>query len=251
MPNPKLFAEGWRQGSLIRARLSVRTLDIVGDGIGQLDRDFEVWLLATQDCDLDQTRCSDKAREFELRPVFDAVGPQVDGVRSRTLSISETTVLKADGPKLTLTARALHKLKPYRENSLSDVKRREIKTWLGLRYDRPAVPVPFDQVAMEDIHPALFDHLPTELEGRIRDVLVYYESATDVRLFAVLRDSGDREICIDWLDDAAKRLGSRGISVVERHAEDGTGTSLAVIETYYGLTSSELSLSAEGILIEG
>jgi hypothetical protein len=240
-----LHAEGWTQGSLVRATLAVSTMHVVAGKLESREHCFGLWALVTQDCDLDQTDGRDDARQVELRPLFDARGIHVDGIRSRALRVTDSTVLKADGPRLILSARALHTLAQYRENVLSDERRRELKTWLGLRYDRPAVPVPFDRLAREQLHPTIMRAMPTALQAKVRDVLVYYESPTEIRLFAVLRDAADRETCLDWLDRAGQLLSEKyKIGVLERQAEDSYGTPLAVVETYYGLDSAELSISA-------
>ena len=105
---------------------------------------FDLWLLATQDCDLAQTPCTNTTRQFELRPVFTRTkDDKLDGLRSRTILVKDDLVLRSDSKKLTLTARALNSLKAKRENDLDEERRVQIKTWLGLRYDCPAIPTPF------------------------------------------------------------------------------------------------------------
>jgi hypothetical protein len=63
---------------------------------------------------------------------------KLDGLRSRTILVKDDLVLRSDSKKLTVTARALNSLKAKRENVLDEERRVQIKTWLGLRYDRPA-----------------------------------------------------------------------------------------------------------------
>jgi hypothetical protein len=143
-----------------------------------------------------------------------------------------------------MTARRLNSMKRLRDNMLTDIERREFKTWLGLRYDRPAVPIPFEDLAKVILYPTVIGRLPENLKNRIRDVLVLYESVKEVRLIAVLRDEADRNDAEDWLDECAELLyRERSIVVIERHAGSSKRVSLQDIETYYALDSAELSLS--------
>ena len=61
--------------------------------------------------------------------------------------MSEGFVLRADSKRLTMTARALNAYKAVRDDRLPAERRNEIKTWLGLRYDRPATPERFEALA--------------------------------------------------------------------------------------------------------
>jgi hypothetical protein len=239
---PSLFEEGWRQGSLLKTSLTVRSYDLADDTLTQCDQEFGLWAVVTQDCDLHSTQCTNQSRQIELRPVFPSAGIRVDGIRSRAACITPDFVLKADSQKLTMTARALNSLKKFRDNSVDDLRRREIKAWLGLRYDRPAVPEPFDRMASDILYPGLYDAMPPALIGRVRDILVLYESETEVRLWAILRDADDRIRCLDWIDGVAQSLvRDHGITVLERQAEDSRRTPYAIVEGYHGLNSAELS----------
>lgn len=240
---PSLFEEGWRQGSLLKASLTVRSYDLVDGKITPSDHEFGMWTVVTQDCDLHSTQCTDRNRQIELRPVFPSAGVRVDGIRSRWARITPDFVLNADSQKLTMTARALHSLQEFRDDSADELRRREIKAWLGLRYDRPAVPEPFDRMASKVLHPQLFGALPPALDGKIRDVLVSYESETEVRLWVVLRDGDDRLRCLEWIDGVAQFLRrEHGITILERQAEDARRTPYAIVEGYHGLNSAELSM---------
>jgi hypothetical protein len=246
MPTANLFDDGWRQGSLIREHLIARTYDLVEGSVAASDTTNDVWFLATQDCDLAQTKVTNATRTFELRPLYQAAADdRVDGIRARTVRVTDDLVLRSDSPRLTITARALDRLRDRRENPLSDERRRELKTWLGLRYDRPAVPRPFEHLPAV-LQPELMEAVPDALKGRVRDILVYYRSPTEIDLFCILRDANDRDAALDWIDSVAYKLADENhIVVTDRQAEDAGRTPLSVIETYYGLDSTELSLSAE------
>lgn len=245
MPSPKLHDEGWRQGTLIRAPLEVHYLDSE-DGVATSRAEtYDLWLLATQDCDLAQTSSTNATRHFELRPVLPRKDDdKLDGVRSRTVVVRDGFVLRADSPKLTLTARALTTLKDKREDDLSSERRAEIKAWLGLRYDRPAVPRRFEELARL-LKRHFIENIPAHVRGAVRDVWVYFESEKEVRLFAILVDAADdlRDAVLDWIDDAAGQiLDSDQVVIKERQAESSRGTSLWVLQNYHGLDATDLSV---------
>lgn len=245
MPPPKLYDEGWRQGALIRAPLEVHYLDSDAGVAAPRSTTYDLWLLATQDCDLAQTSATNTTRQFELRPVLPRdEGDKLDGLRSRTVLVRDNLVLRADSPKLTLTARALSTLKDKREDDLSPVRRAEIKAWLGLRYDRPAVPRRFEELARL-LKRHFIENIPPSIRGALRDVWVYFESETEVRVFAILSEAADslRDAVLDWIDDTSGQiLDSDGIVIIERQAESSRGTSLWILQNYYGLDATDLSV---------
>ncbi len=134
MPPPSLHSEEWHQGSLIRETLSAHSVDLHEGAIVDRGDKFDLWLLATQDCDLAQTPCTNSTHQFELRPVFTRTkDDRLDGLRSRTIPIKDNLVLRSDSKKFTLTARALNSLKANRENVLDEERRVQIKTsWAAL-----------------------------------------------------------------------------------------------------------------------
>lgn len=243
MPQPSLYAEGWRQGSLIRETMVVHYIDLRDNAIVDCNEQFDYWLLATQDCDLEQTPCTNSARQFELRPVLPRLkDDKLDGLRSRTIIVKDGFVLRSDSKKLTLTARALNSMKAKREDDLEDERRVQIKTWLGLRYDRPAIPIQF--VALGDrLRTAFIVEMPPELVGVVRDVWIYFDDDHTVRLFAILVDAQKHRAqdVTDWVDDVISLLSDETIIVAERHIEPPERTPLSILQTYYGLGLSELS----------
>ena len=247
MPPPSLHAEGWRQGSLIRETLSVHFIDLHDGTVVDRSEQFDLWLLATQDCDLDQTPCTNSTRQFELRPVLSRTkDDKLDGLRSRTILVNDELVLRSDSKKLTLSARALNSLKGKREDDLDEERRVQIKTWLGLRYDRPAVPTPFVPLGLR-LKAAFIDDLPAHFIGVVRDVWVYFENEREVRIFVILVDvHKDRADDVrDWVADVAATLSDENIIVREQHVEGPDRTPLSVLQTYYGLGLAELSNDEE------
>ncbi|MGP6159581.1 MAG: hypothetical protein ACLPYS_19075 [Vulcanimicrobiaceae bacterium] len=238
MPPPKLYDEGWKQGSLIRAPLEVHFLDIEDDAVVDRVGTFGLWLLATQDCDLAQTPSTNTTRQFELRPVVQrSDDDKLDGLRSRSVLVREGFVLRAESPKLTLTARALNTFKNRREDDLSAERRVEIKLWLGLRYDRPAVPERFVPLASQ-LKAKFLEAQPDGFVGVMRDIWVYFENEAAVRLFFIIADAAGarRDEVLNWVDDVAGEMLDAGcVALLERQVETSHGTPLWVLQNYYGL----------------
>lgn len=245
MPPPKLYDEGWRQGALIHAPLEVHYLDCDSGVATPHSATYDLWLLATQDCDLAQTPSTNTTRQFELRPVLSRNNDdKLNGLRSRTVLVRDELVLRADSPKLTLTARALNTLKGRREDDLPPERRAEIKAWLGLRYDRPAIPERFVELARL-LKAQFIESIPTHFTGVIRDVWVYFEAENEVRLFFILVEDAEarRDAVLDWVDDTAGQLlDDHGVVILDRHAETSKGTSLWVLQNYFGLDATDLSV---------
>lgn len=248
MAAPSLHDEGWRQGSLIREPLDVHYLGVKDDGsIGDCTLRHGLWMLVTQDCDLDQTKIINTTRQFELRPVYDQTpNDTVEGWRTRNVLVKDKLVLRADSPKLTVSVAALQSLKSKRENGVEEDRRVQIKIWLGLRYDRPAIPKPFVSLA-EALYAKIIAELPARFSNVVRDAWVYFEEDASIRLFLILGDLHQNSVqdVLDWLDDdIIPAFSDQGIIVLERQAATSRGTSLWVLQTYYGLDKTDLSLSA-------
>jgi hypothetical protein len=161
--------------------------------------------------------------------------------------VSEGFVLRAESPKLTITARALNTFKGKREEDLSAERRVEIKFWLGLRYDRPAIPERFVPLGIQ-LKAKFLEAQPDGFIGVIRDVWVYFATETEVRLFFIIAEAADvrRYEILDWVDDvAAEMLDTNGVAVLERHVETSFGTPLWVLQNYYGLDVTDLSLGQD------
>jgi|SRR5271165_6229117 len=243
MPPPSLHAEGWRQGSLIRETMTVHYLDIDDGAVVDRSEQFDLWLLVTQDCDLAQTPRTNTTRQFELRPVLARTADdKLDGLRSRTIIVADDFVLRSDSKRLTLTARALTSLKGKREDALDEDRRIQIKTWLGMRYDRPAIPERFVPLGTR-LKEAFIDGLPDDLIGVVRDVWVYFEDDNSARLFVILVDleKGRAPDVRDWIDDVIGSLNDERVVVKERQVEGPDRTPLSILQTYYGLGLAELS----------
>src|SRR5262245_32712594 len=84
-----LYADGWRQGSIVKAHLTI-TAHIVEDGqVVSRTTEAEEWVLATQDCDLARAKRGSNDSIVDLLPVQREVAAQDWGIRSRKLRLHE------------------------------------------------------------------------------------------------------------------------------------------------------------------
>lgn len=244
MPDNDLHSDGWRQGSIIAATLTAHKFTFDGTDLTDTITTHDTWVLCSQDCDLHATDKNNTVRCFELRPLRPREKVHIEGIRSRIMLVTDTHIVESDGPKVHVTAQALTALRDKRLDPPADERRRQFKTWLGLRYDRPAVPTEWLELCKR-IQSLVEKTRPASLG--FRDVLVNFVDnapTVDVRIFVVLRRSSDRDLAMDWLATLVGLLADEGIRVDDHQAEDSTQTSLAVIESYYGLYSTELSATA-------
>lgn len=99
-------------------------------------------MVARQDCDLDQTGSADAKPSVELRLVFLERSHTDWGIRSARFLLTESEYVRSTSPCLLVSAavpRALLAGGAGRRN-VESACRQAFTTWLGLRYDRPAVP---------------------------------------------------------------------------------------------------------------
>jgi hypothetical protein len=127
---------------------------------------------------------------------------------------------------------------------------RRLKTWLGLRYDRPAIPQEYVALA-DDIAKRLRKPGNKPSEERLRDILATFEPGTDgvvgYRLVAVLPQAeaaADRELLAatrDWLAGVAMNVPERLGMPLDIEARTDGEVSLAFIERSFSLDVSQVS----------
>jgi hypothetical protein len=128
------------------------------------------------------------------------------GVRSRTFYIGLGDFVHADRPRTHVSPALLATLSPA--SLLLPWRALGFKTWLGLRYDRPAVPT-----ALVELAKSIGQELRSVFEGplgtQIWDVLVEYSPGStrvDYGLVAIVGDAADRERIQATLSEAALRV---------------------------------------------
>ncbi len=198
-----LYELGWRQGSIFDAALPADTVVLAPNGAYQREQqEHGVWVVASQDCDLAVTPSTADGACIELRPVFSEEPPTDWGIRSRRLRLTDACYVVAESPRTMISPAALvaHGTSCARA-PLAPGRTVALKTWLGLRYDRPAVP---DQLVelVQAIATRVADRQRRAVGEIVHDVLVQFDlSGTAPRyfLFAVIADGADREAVRSWL----------------------------------------------------
>jgi hypothetical protein len=244
---PSLYELGWSQGTVFNAELPLDAvvLDIsAGQPIrsqGQHGR----WEVVTQDCDLDLSRSDQHDPAIEIRPVCNDNPPSDWGIRSARLLLTEEDHIHSASPRTLVSPSVLATLEKRgtRLQPLPEVRRRALRTWLGLRYDRPAVPPELLPLARR-IADTVSARRNRPIGTRVRDVLFQCDEKTSpVRfsLFAALDDPADEDAVRDWLAEIAACVPS-DLGVADQiEAAPATSISLHLIETSYAADVSRLT----------
>jgi hypothetical protein len=242
-----LYDEAWRQGTIFDAALPLDAV-VLGESSGQPERrtgTHNRWVIATQDCDLDQTDTADAEPSIELRPVFMQDPPRDWGIRSARLLLTEQDYVQSASPRSVASAAVLTALKAdgAHLSQIDPLRRRAFTTWLGRRYDRPAVPPELLPLAKQ-IAELVKAKRNRATGARVRDILMQFDdTAEPVRcsLFAVLDDAADEEDVLVWLSSIALKIPVELGVVDQIAAATARGISLELIETAYSADVAQLT----------
>lgn len=242
-----LYGEGWRQGSVFHAELPLDTVVMQGEAIGrETTGPHGVWVVAEQDCNLAGTDADETGARIEVRPVYMRDPPTDWGIRSRRFRLDDAgRYLQDQTPRVLVSPAVLTSAAATREPPLPSARALAFKTWLGLRYDRPAVPDRLIPLA-KSIAEMLRRPGGRLVAARVRDVLMQFDesqSPPQFALFAVLDDGADAAEVRAWLATAALAVSHElGVGV---SFEVGTSaeTSLYLLETSYAADASQLTWS--------
>ncbi|NNN22685.1 MAG: hypothetical protein HKL80_11875 [Acidimicrobiales bacterium] len=247
-----LYQLGWRQGSLINVPLPVGGLSFSDTGtlIPRTGIHSE-WVLATQDCDLDSWTQEQLEPLVELRPRF-PISDQGSGwgIRSRVCRLDNSDCVISDEPPIRLPPAAIVELtKDVAHGETIPAERiLALKTWLGKRYDRPAVPPHLTDLA-RDIAKRARKSFPSHIRSELHDVLMQFKDQGELPqffLFGVIIDGGDRVGARSWLAEVGTsvpaELGVLGGVEVGYKSE----TSLELIENSYSADLTQLTWSEPG-----
>lgn len=193
-----LYDDGWRQGSIFDADLPLNAVVLGPSGDPEPNETtHSLWVVASQDCDLDGAENDADEPCIELRPVYTQNPPADWGIRSNRLRLTDDEYIVSTSPRQHVAPAVLTALSDRAtDRRLPDEDRRQaFTTWLGLRYDRPAVPPHLVTLARR-ISQEVAAHRNRSRTASVRDVLMQFDDAqTPVRysLFAVLDDSADED----------------------------------------------------------
>lgn len=212
--------------------------------------DHDEWVLVAQDCDLAWNSVVGSDSLVELRPVFREDPPDNWGIRGSKFRLDDDgAYLVESAPPVRVEPDVVIAAEHACIGAHTGPARR-LKTWLGLRYNRPAVPQEYVALSGE-LAKQLKKKSHKEAEKRVRDILATFETAIDGKIEFTLTAIVPREReasepglvgrTRDWLAQIAlavpERLGLNTDVVACTDAE----VSLAFLETSYSLDITTVS----------
>lgn len=240
-----LYAAGWRQGSIIEFELPLDAAILDQSGIPERSPGLHGgWAVATQDCDLAYADVADPDPAIELRPLYTSGAPVDWGIRSAKLRLTDYEYTQATAPRPTVAPAVLTAIMAQGavRREPSESRRQAFTTWLGLRYDRPAVPddlVPLARRISQEVASG-----ETRAIGvRVRDVLMQFGDGQPPRysLFAVLDDPADEAVVRAWLALVAQAV-PVALGVADQiEAAGADGIALSTIEISYSADVSQVT----------
>lgn len=207
------------------------------------------WVLVAQDCDLAWNSVANSDSLVELRPVYREDPPENWGIRDNRFRLDEAgAYLRDTAPAVRVTPdvvlAAEHACPEHTEPA------RRLKTWLGLRYNRPAIPQEYVALA-ENLAKRLRKKSHKQAEERVRDILATFATdaggTVEFTLVAVVPGdaaAADPDLLDgtrDWLAKIALATpDTLGLSTDVLALTDEQ-VSLAFLETSYALDTSLVS----------
>lgn len=239
-----LYQDGWRQGSVFHLDLTLHAFVLeLPHGVAVQQVTNRTWVVASQDCDLAGADPDDNDAFIEVRPVVeDNAGDW--GVRSRKVRLDDRRCVLAEGVPGRVSPALLDQVaRASRERPLADSRAGAFKTWLGLRFDRPAVPDHLVPLA-QDIAKRVRGRSGRAVAAGVHDVLMQFDDSTSpprASLFAIVLADTDHDDVQAWLAHVAllvpANLGVLAAIDVGTKAE----TSLELIETSYAADASQIT----------
>jgi hypothetical protein len=180
---------------------------------------------------------------IEVRPVLPGDPGTGWGIRSRFFRLSDNSYLKATAPRVLVTPSLLAVFTVVREEPLPGSRAKAFKTWLGRRYDRPAVPPEFVELAKE-IATAVRSTRTNTRADACHDVLMSFTPGDPPRfaLLAVIADPAEEGEVAEWMAQAALQVPANvGVMAVPPTAVPKTRLSLTVVEDSYSADLSDIT----------
>lgn len=247
-----LRAAGWQQGCRLALALPLDHVQVEHGHVAYRREIHDAWVLVEQDCDLAWNAVSGSGSLIELRPVFHDDPPADWGIRNARFLLDHSgAYIRAEAPSVRVTPDVV--LLAGHDTCALPSSARRLKTWLGLRYDRPAVPEQFVNLA-RDIAARLRKRKNKPAGHRVRDILATFDFAPDgkieYRLIAVVpyaeadADPELVQVTRDWLSAVVLSVPEvLGMPMaVDAYRDDQV--SLAFLEQAFALDVSSVSWPA-------
>lgn len=241
-----LYEEGWRQGSIVEYELPLDAVVVGTSGTAErLLGTHGRWAVATQDCDLDRADTGDPHPGIEMRPLFTLEPPPDWGIRSARLRLTDHEYADANAPRLTVAPQVLTTILEAgaTRRDVAAGRRQAFTTWLGLRYDRPAVPEHLVPLA-RSISAEVARDTHRIITARVRDILMQFDDGDDTvrySLFGVLDNPADEDEVRVWLARIVQAVPTE-LGVADRiEAATADGIAFSTIETSYSADVSQVT----------
>ena len=244
-----LRAAGWKQGCRLRLALPLTRVRVLGTEPELHTVQHDEWVLVAQDCDLAWNSVAGSDSLVELRPVFRDDPPENWGIRDAKFRLDEAGAYLIDSePAVRVTPDVV--LAAEHACQVHTDPCRRLRTWLGLRYNRPAVPQEYVPLA-QDLAKRLRKKTHRQAEERVRDILSTFETAADgtvefTRVAVVPHEQAQADPALvdttrQWLSQIALAVSeSLGLNTDVLALTD-ENVSLAVLESSYSLDVSTMS----------
>lgn len=156
--------------------------------------------------------------------------------------MDEDRYVSAEDPHLHVSPALLTSVEDSREPRLPDSRVLAVKTWLGFRYDRPAVPdslVPLARRISDEVAAA-----DRERGAAVRDVLMQFDhSRTPPKysLFAILENQQDQDAIRLWLAGIARHVPAELGVADQLDAATAEETSFALVESAFAADVTQVT----------
>jgi hypothetical protein len=275
---PTLYSTGWRQGSMFEFELALNGGIILGASaddhsqllIGRmgvvLTRLFrrksvelrqgpvarsavhDSWVISSQDCTLDQVGIEEPEPVIELRPVLVEDPPTDWGIRARRFLLDSTHYVDDYLPRTSIAPAALTYIGERGNGGtpLPSDRALAFKTWLGLRYDRPAVPPNRVELARKIAEAGKALQRPAI--PAVRDVLMQFGPGDppEYAVVAVVLDPADKQLAREWLADVVLRVPTHLGTPARIEAVTTAEASLDLVENSYAADTTQITWRRSG-----
>jgi hypothetical protein len=238
----RLYDRGWRQGTVFNLDVTTISSTLVDGGLQAISETHGLWVVSSQDCDVAQVDANSTACCIEIRQVKEGDPGSGLGIRSRMLRLSDDLYVDAGTPRALVAPALLTELAMVRLWEPDASRARAFKTWLGRRYDRPAVQDEELELA-HAIAKALREHRTQPIADETHDVLMQIGAdSPSYSLFAVVTPACDRRGALEWLTRAALAVDPElGVMAQEPLVLTKAQLSLELLEQSYSADLSDVS----------
>ena len=209
---------------------------------------WDEWVVISQDCDLDSAENESPEPLVEIQPARSSSVIADWGIRSKILRLSDEFHVSASDPKIRVSPRLLAAQIATRKPEIPTGRAPALKRWLGLRYDRPAVPENLVAIARA-IARAVSDTRNEERSDVCHDVLFQATSGSppQYELAAIVVDSSNIDAVTEWMIEAALAIDSAiGTMAGPPHVQTMSGMSMEWIENSYSANLSNITWHKSG-----